>query len=99
MELLKFIYFLINLTMMLVSLILARRVFVIFGSIGSFIYLSHLAGNLFEGELVFSLSLVCIGFLIIKLGMVWNAKSEYYEKKFRSIFSQSTNDFIDKIRS
>jgi hypothetical protein len=97
-ELLKFIYFFINLTMLFLSIILSRKIFVVFGAIGSFVYLSHLAGTLFDGELVFSLTLIFIGFIIIRFGKIWNEKSEYYEVKIRNFFSKSTNDFLDKIR-
>jgi hypothetical protein len=68
-ELNKFIYCLINLGLMFVSVLLQRRVFIIFGAMGVFGYLGHLAYRIFEDSLVFPLVLTGIGLLVIYLGV------------------------------
>ncbi len=42
-ELSKLLYFCVNLAMIGVGVVLVRRVFVVFGAIGSCLYLGHLA--------------------------------------------------------
>lgn len=70
-ELGKFVYCLINLFMILLSVILNRRVFAVFGSIGVLMYLGHLAYSVFEFSLFFPVILVFLGFLIIFAASKW----------------------------
>lgn len=70
-ELSKLFYFLINLGMIGIGAILLRRVFVVFGALGSFLYLGHLASTLFEDSWLFPLSLAALGLLIVWLGVLW----------------------------
>lgn len=64
-ELSKFFYLLINVAMLVVSAILNRRVFAVFGAIGILSYVSHLAFTVFANSLGFPVVLVFIGVLII----------------------------------
>lgn len=67
----KLIYFAINLVLIGVGVLLVRRVFVVFGGLGSAFYLGHLAADLFRDSWWFPLSLSAIGLLIVALGVLW----------------------------
>jgi hypothetical protein len=68
-ELSKFFYCLINLGLMLVSVLLQRRVFIIFGSFGVLGYLGYLSYHVFQNSLLFPVALSFIGILVIYLGI------------------------------
>jgi hypothetical protein len=70
-ELTKFIYFCINLCMIAIGVLLVRRVFVVFGALGSCLYLGHLAREVFADSWLFPIALSMIGLLIIYLGVIW----------------------------
>ncbi len=71
-ELNKFFYCLINIGMILISVILNRRVFAIFGTIGVLGYLGHLSFTIFSDSLGFPVALVLLGILIILLATRWS---------------------------
>lgn len=80
-ELSKFFYLLINIILLLVGAFLVRRVFVVFGAIGIFMYLGHLAFDVFKNSLGFNVALVFFGILIIIVA----AYSTRIEKKLHAI--------------
>ncbi|MEW5251411.1 DUF2157 domain-containing protein [Microbulbifer discodermiae] len=84
-ELSKFIYFCINLLMIGVGVLLVRRVFVVFGALGSCAYLGHLAFDVFEDSWLFPVSLTVIGLGIIFLGVLWQKHEKYITAKSRSL--------------
>jgi len=65
----KALYCLINLGLMAISVLLERRVFLIFGALGVFGYLGYLAYHVFENSLLFPFALTAIGIGIIFLGV------------------------------
>lgn len=82
-ELSKFIYLCINLLMVGVGVVLVRRVFVVFGAIGSCIYLGHLAQDVFENSWLFPIALTAIGLSIIYLGVLWQKHEDVITEKSR----------------
>ena len=70
-ELSKFLYLCINLVMIFIGVILNRKVFVLFGALGSCFYLGHLAFQVFKYSYLFPVALTVIGFAIIYLGILW----------------------------
>ena len=68
-ELGKFIYFLINLLLMVSSVVLARRVLLLFGAVGSIYYVGHILGNFLSNSFSLSLALIALGVGIIYLGI------------------------------
>lgn len=64
----KLLYCAINLGLMLVSVLLDRRAFILFGVAGVFLYLGDLAERLFEDSLLFPVALVALGLAVIYLG-------------------------------
>src|SRR5215218_9181215 len=65
-----FIYGLINAGLIPLSVLLQRRVFVVFGAAGVFGYVGHLAWEIFEDSLLFPFVLSAAGLSIIALGIL-----------------------------
>jgi len=76
-----FVYFFINLVMMVFSILMRRKVLMVFGAIGSFIYFSHLAYEIFQNSILFPFVLSFIGLIIIFLGILFQKNIQWIEKK------------------
>jgi hypothetical protein len=70
-ELNKFIYFAINVLMLMVGALLSRRVFAVFAAFGMFGYLYHLADKVFAGSLLFPVVLAGLGLGLVFIGVRW----------------------------
>ena len=82
-ELSKFIYFCINLLMIGVGALLVRRVFVVFGALGSCGYLSYLAYDVFKDNWLFPIALSIIGLGVVYLGVLWQKHEKVITEKSR----------------
>jgi hypothetical protein len=93
-ELEKFIYLLINVGLLGLSLFLDRRVYAVFGGLGVATYLGQLAFNTFKDMILFSFALSAIGLLIIFLGVM------LHRNRGRMIASLDTNlpDVLKRLR-
>lgn len=67
----RFIYLLINLGLMFLSVLLQRTVFLVFGAIGVLIYISSIFYKYFLHSLGFPLALTLIGVLVVFLGILY----------------------------
>lgn len=70
-ELAKFGYFMTNILLIGIGVLLVRRVFVVFGALGVSAYLGHLAFDVFEDSWLFPIVLSAIGLAVIYLGVLW----------------------------
>lgn len=70
----KLIYVLINVALILVGTMLARRVFVVFGAFGVIGYLGHLSYEVFKDSLIFTAALGALGIGIVFVGLWWNKR-------------------------
>ncbi|MBD2446196.1 DUF2157 domain-containing protein [Nostoc sp. FACHB-152] len=75
----KFIYCLINVGLILLSVLLKRKVFIVFGALGVFAYLGHLAYSIFQNAILFPIALTVLGIFIIYLGTVYQRNSTNIE--------------------
>jgi hypothetical protein len=75
-ELGKFIYCLINIGLIFLSLILRRRTFIVFGAAGFFGYLGHLAYTVFKDSILFPFALTLLGIGIIYLGVQYQRRGK-----------------------
>src|SRR5829696_5354281 len=75
-----FFYSLVNLALVILSVLLQRRVFIVFGSVGVFGYVGHLAWEIFEDSLVFPFVLSAVGIAIIALGILYAKNKERVER-------------------
>ena len=97
-ELNKFIYCCINLALMGVSVLIRRRVFIVFGSIGVFAYLGHLADTVFKDELLFTFALTTLGLVIIGLGVQYHKHRESIEKKLLALVPSLIRNTLPQYR-
>jgi len=75
-ELAKFVYCLVNLGLIFLSVFLSRRIFIVLGSMGVFYYIGHLAHKVFKDSLIFPIVLALIGVLIIYIGILYQKNKE-----------------------
>ena len=73
---LKFVYFLINVAMVILAVFLGRRVYAVFGAFGISLYLGYLASDVFVDSLLFPLALSAIGLGVIGLGIWYFRKQQ-----------------------
>lgn len=83
-ELAKFFYFLINLGLIAVSLVLRRRTFMVFGALGVAGYIGHLAYRVFEDSFLFPFALTFIGLAVIALGVIYQRNRAALERVVKS---------------
>jgi len=67
----KFIYFLINIALLLLGATIGRRVYTVFGALGIAGYLGHLSYKVFKDSLIFPVALMLIGLGVVWLGVLW----------------------------
>lgn len=79
-ELSKFFYACINLFMIVVSVILQRKIFIVCGSVGFLGYLFHLASILFKDIITLSLILTMAGVLCIYFVIKYNKHQKIIEE-------------------
>lgn len=72
----KAMYCLLNVVLLLLSIILARRAYAVFGAFGICAYLSHLADVVFKNSLLFPFALSLIGVGVIAAGLLYHRKQE-----------------------
>ena len=65
----RLVYFAVNLLLILVAIALERPVFIVFGALGAFGYLGHLAYEVFAGSVAFPFALASSGVLVIFLAI------------------------------
>jgi hypothetical protein len=71
----KLLYCLINLVLIVLSVLLRQRSFIVFGALGVLGYLAHLSMDMFADSLLFPIVLTMIGIAIIWLGVVYQRNS------------------------
>lgn len=77
------LYGLINLALMCLAVVLQRRVFLVFGAIGVYLYLGHLAYVVFKNSLMFPFALSVLGLAIIYGGVLYQRHHERIESRLR----------------
>ena len=97
-ELGKFIYLCINLAMIGVGAVLSRRVFAVFGGLGTAGYLGHLAYDVFKDSMLFPFVLTLIGLAVIYLGIVWQRHEEGISGSLRRLLPLPMRELIEKRR-
>ena len=93
----KFIYLCINLLMMAVGVVLVRRVFVVFGAIGSCGYIGHLAYDVFKESVLFPIVLTAIGLGIIYIGIVWQKYGQMITQYLRRLLPTLLKELLEKV--
>ncbi len=94
-ELAKFMYFCINLAMTGTGVLLTRRVFVVFGALGSCGYLGYLASDVFSDSWLFPVTLTAIGLGTIYLGILWQKHEQTITRKTRLLLPVPVRQLLD----
>lgn len=79
----KFFYGLINVLLMLIGVLIERKVFLVFGSVGFFAYLGHLAWTVCKNWLLFPPILTLLGLGVVYLGWLYHKKGDRVEAAIR----------------
>jgi hypothetical protein len=78
-ELSKVIYCGINVGLVVISVMLRQRSFIVFGSLGIMGYIGHLAFRVFANSLMFPFVLTAVGILVIYAGVMYQRHSHAVE--------------------
>jgi hypothetical protein len=73
-ELSRALYCAINVFMMFCGVLLERRVFLVFGALGTFGYIGHLAWRVFRDSLYFPFALSLVGLAVVYAGWVYHRR-------------------------
>jgi len=92
----KFLYLLINLGMVAVSVMLSRRIFVVCGGLGTAGYLAHLAEEVFRDSLLFPFVLSAIGIAIIWIGIWYNRHEAELSQRLRAHLPEPLRAMLDR---
>jgi hypothetical protein len=95
-ELNKFIYFCINLFMIVVGATLSRRVFAVFGGLGAAGYVGHLAYDVFKDSMVFPFVLTLIGLGVIYLGILWQRHEQEISGTLRGMLPAALRELVER---
>ncbi len=97
-ELGKFIYCLINIGLVLLSVLMARRVFIFFGALGVIIYLGHLAHMVFKDSLLFPVALTVLGLAIIYFGILYQRNRDTIERSIVNLVPDALRRLLPQTR-
>jgi hypothetical protein len=82
----------------LLSVLLARRVLLVFGSLGVFYYIGHLAWEVFVDSLFFPFVLSFVGIFIIALGVLYQRHQSAIEARVMGFIPDEVRDWLPLAR-
>jgi hypothetical protein len=82
-ELDKFLYLLLNLGFIGLSVLLGRRVFAVCGAFGVTLYLGYLSSKIFRDSLLFPLAVTLIGLGVMACGVWWQRHEQRLQRALR----------------
>lgn len=97
-ELTRFFSYLVYFGLLLVSVLFQRTVFLVFGAIGIFGYISHLFYRYFWDSVWFPLVLSLTGILVILIGLVCHKKSRRIHSFILSLLSHKALSWLPKLK-
>jgi hypothetical protein len=98
-ELDKFLYFCLNVGMIVVGALLSRRAFAVFGGLGAAGYLGYLSHRVFRDSLVFPFALTLIGLSVIGLGILWQRHEARLSRRLRELLPRPLRELIEARQS
>jgi hypothetical protein len=90
----KFIYLCINLLLIAAGAILSRRMFAVFGGLGTAAYLGELAHHFFKNSMLFPFALTAIGFGVVLLGIAWQRNESQIAARLLGFLPMATQAFL-----
>ena len=97
-ELNKLLYCAMNLGFVVLSVLLRRRVFLVFGALGVNAYLVHLAWRVFEHSLIFPFVLTLLGLGIIAAAVYYQRHRAAIELRIESLVPLCVRDLLPPAR-
>jgi len=97
-ELSKVLYCAMNLGFVVLSVLLRRRVFLVFGAIGVNVYLGHLAWRVFERSMLFPFTLTLLGLGIIAAAVYYQRHRAAIELRIESWVPLWVRDLLPPAR-
>lgn len=97
-ELKRFLFCLINVALIFIAILLQRRVFLVFGAIGVFSYISTLFYRYFSESVLFPFILSLIGVLIVFLGILYRKNQEKIEQTFMDALPAFIKSWLPRFR-
>lgn len=82
----RFLYALLNVGLIFLGAVLARRVFTVCGGFGVFGYLGYLSYRLFKDSLMFPIALTVLGLALVAAGVWWQRHEHEIRARFRTMF-------------
>jgi len=92
-------YCLINLGLMLVAVLLQRKTFMVFGAIGVYSYLGHLAFDVFRNSLLFPAALTALGIAIIAAGVWYRSREAAVEAALLRVLPGAVRRTLPRYRA
>lgn len=92
----RFFYFCINVLLLLIGAMLARRVFAVFAFVGIVLYLYHLADYVFRDSLLFPVALAGMGLAILFSGLYWQRHEARIHSSLRRRIPRPLADLFDR---
>ena len=80
----KFLYCMINVGLIGLSLFVGRRVYAVFGVIGVMVYLGHLAYTIFKDSMLFPFALSLFGLGMVALGIFFARRRQAFEARMEA---------------
>lgn len=93
------LYGLVNLGLILASVLLGRRVLVVFGALGVLLYTGHLAGEIFRDSILFPFALSAVGLAVIGLGILYAKNRERIERGISSVLPETVRRLLPRDRT
>ena len=81
--------------MIFTGVLIARKVFVIFGAIGCSGYIGHLASDVFKDSWLFPMTLTLLGLFVIYLGVLWQKNESVITSKARSFLPKGLRKMLE----
>src|SRR5207245_11654201 len=98
-ELGKLVYCAMNLGFVVLSALLRRRVFLVFGAIGVNGYLVHLAWRVFEHSMIFPFALTLLGLAIITVAVWYQRNRAAIELRLEGLVPLWVRDLLPPARA
>lgn len=91
-------YAVVNVLMLLTSVFLSRRIFLVLGSFGIVGYLFHLAYSVFATSPLFPVVLTVIGLGVILIGNIYHARRHSVDDAVKSVLPDGLQNWLPKKR-
>jgi hypothetical protein len=94
----RFLYCLLNLGFIVISVLLRRRVFLLYGAIGVNAYLGRLAYTVFENSMWFPFALTLLGLSVIAITIKYQRNRQRIDARLESLVPEWLRELLPRFR-